>query len=426
MAGSVQNQEGSKPVSISSGVLARSLWWLAGGIPLNCQGRSGPEQAKREESVTTPDQIRTMEQVRQVVLGLVALKMPSRKDDALRYRWIDTSLQTLQYRELSRSDRGMVLHYLQRLTGYSRAQVNRLVARWMAGQTLAKLHATPGHAFSRRYQAAEIAYLAQADAELGRLSGAATLAVLRRQSRMVADPRWATLASISVSQLYRLRQSPEYVAAMLSSQDLVPRCRSRVGLRSVPRPTPWPGMLRVESVNPGRVPATRRVCIVDAATRWRVLIEWPAGIADEGTSKLALASLVRQLPFALREIAAIEGADEQCRQVASQLESARAEGNVLQQDFELDPWSRFVNLHRPCVLAMGRDDQQVGIGRAVMTPLESLLGHAPLEGVLRSGVSVTLLQQQAVALDPLTAASTARGFMGSIEEVAPGSRRFED
>lgn len=426
MTSSVQDQEGCRPVSIGSGVLTRSLWWLAGGVSLNCRGRSGPGQARREEVVTTPDQIRNMEQVRQVVLGLVALQMPPRKDDALRYRWIDASLHTLQYRELTRSDRGTVLQYLKLLTGYSRAQVNRLVARWTAGQTLAKLHSRPGHAFSRRYQAAEILQLAQVDAELGRLSGAATLAVLRRHSSMVAGSQWATLASISVSQLYRLRQSPEYVAAMLPGQDLVPRCRATVGVRSGPQPTPCPGMLRVESVSPGRTPTTRRVCIVDAATRWRVLIDWPAGGADEGTSKLALAALVRQLPFTIREIAPLEGADEHCHQVASHLEAGWAGGLAPRQDFELDPWSRFVNLHRPCVFAPGRGDQQVGVRQVVMTPLERLLSHAAVEGVLRSGVSVTRLQVQADTLDPLTAASLARAFMASAGALPSGSRMLED
>ncbi len=423
MASSVQYQEGSDPVSISSGVLARSLWWLASGIPLNCQGRSGPERAKREEAVTTPDQIRTLEQVRQVVQGLVALKMPSRKDDALRYRWIDTSLKTLQYRALARSDRGTVLHYLQRLTGYSRAQVNRLVARWMAGQTLAKQHPRPSHAFSRRYQDAEIACLTQADGVLGRLSGAATVAVLKRQSVLVADPRWSTLASISVSQLYRLRQSPEYVAAQLPSQDLVPKRPARVGARPGPRPTRMPGRLCVDSVTDGPTASTWRVSLVDEASQWRVLIDWPSGVAGEGQPELALAAMVRQLPFALREIVATDGDDERCRQVAGDLEAARTEGLPLPPDFELDPWGHFVNMHRPSVFATAHaPDLPLGSKRMVMTPVERLLELGPLEGVLRGGVTKERLQAQAASVDPLTAASKARAFIGADGVSHPASR----
>jgi len=41
-------------------------------------------------------------------------------------------------RSLKRSDRGVMLVYLQRLSGYSRAQAKRLVAAWLAGAPLVK------------------------------------------------------------------------------------------------------------------------------------------------------------------------------------------------------------------------------------------------------------------------------------------------
>jgi hypothetical protein len=161
MAIRTEARTSAQPTSLSSGVFAQSLWWLAGGATLQSRGRNDLDRPTPGASVTTPEQIRSLEQVRDVVSGLVALKLPPRQDDELRYRWIDTALQGMQYRELARSERGLVLNYLQRLTGYSRAQVNRLVARWMSGQALAKQHGRPEHAFERRYQAADIALLAE-------------------------------------------------------------------------------------------------------------------------------------------------------------------------------------------------------------------------------------------------------------------------
>ena len=52
-------------------------------------------------------------------------------------------LQRFDYRCLARSERGPVLAYLQRLSGYSRAQITRLVARWVSGQPLVKHYAAP-------------------------------------------------------------------------------------------------------------------------------------------------------------------------------------------------------------------------------------------------------------------------------------------
>lgn len=40
--------------------------------------------------------------------------------------------------------------YLQHLSGYSRAQVTRLVARWADGKPLVKNYRRPEHAFARR------------------------------------------------------------------------------------------------------------------------------------------------------------------------------------------------------------------------------------------------------------------------------------
>jgi hypothetical protein len=84
-------------------------------------------------------QVRTLEQVRQVLEGTQALEFRAADDgDEQRYAWIEQVLRRLGYRRLGRSDRGAVLTYLQRLSGYSRAQVTRLVSKWMAGKRLVK------------------------------------------------------------------------------------------------------------------------------------------------------------------------------------------------------------------------------------------------------------------------------------------------
>lgn len=52
-------------------------------------------------------------------------------------------LRRLAYRQLGRADKGAVLVYLQRLSGYSRAQVTRLVSRWTAGKALVNIDPAP-------------------------------------------------------------------------------------------------------------------------------------------------------------------------------------------------------------------------------------------------------------------------------------------
>ncbi|MBL0090573.1 MAG: hypothetical protein IPP44_29245 [Ideonella sp.] len=61
--------------------------------------------------------------------GTQALEFRSADDDEGRYAWIEQVLQRFGYRQLQRAERGVVLAYLQRLSGYSRAQLTRLVSR---------------------------------------------------------------------------------------------------------------------------------------------------------------------------------------------------------------------------------------------------------------------------------------------------------
>lgn len=148
-------------------------------------------------------QVRTVEQVRQGLLGTQALEFRAAQDDTGRYAWIGAVLQRLNYRTLRRCDRGVVLVYLQRLSGYSRAQVTRLVSRWMSGQqTLAKRYRAPAHAFQRRSTPADVALLAEGDRAMGTLSVPATACALRRQRDVFDDTRFERLGSLSVGHLY--------------------------------------------------------------------------------------------------------------------------------------------------------------------------------------------------------------------------------
>ena len=89
--------------------------------------------------------------MRQVLAGTQSLEFRRAQDDQGRYAWIESVLRRFGYRQLPRAHRGPVLAYLQRLSGYSRAQITRLVSRWDAGKRLVKDYRAPGHAFARHY-----------------------------------------------------------------------------------------------------------------------------------------------------------------------------------------------------------------------------------------------------------------------------------
>jgi hypothetical protein len=160
-------------------------------------------------------------------------------------------LRRFDYARLKRPERGVVLVYLQRLSGYSRAQVKRLVATWRTGEPLVKRYRAPEHAFARRYTAADVALLADVDRAMNTMSGLATACVLRRQRDVYGDTRFERLGSISVGHLYNLRNSAPYRAQRVVLTKTRPTKTATIGVRKAPAPEGRPGFIRIDSVHQG-------------------------------------------------------------------------------------------------------------------------------------------------------------------------------
>ncbi len=65
--------------------------------------------------------LNTLDQARSFLAGTFATT-------ADRYAWIET-LVRFDYRHVDKADKGLLRRYVQKLTGYSRAQLARLIAR---------------------------------------------------------------------------------------------------------------------------------------------------------------------------------------------------------------------------------------------------------------------------------------------------------
>jgi len=123
--------------------------------------------------------IRTIEEVRAVLSGTRTLDFAPAANRHERYGRIATVLARLDYRQFRRSDRDWVRRYVHHLNGFSHAQVTRAIQRWLTFKPLCRAHCRPANAFARRYEA-DLGALAEIEREYGRLSGPATVGVLRR------------------------------------------------------------------------------------------------------------------------------------------------------------------------------------------------------------------------------------------------------
>ncbi len=392
-------------------------------------------------------QVRTLVQVRHVLDGTQELEFRAAEDDEGRYRWIGEVLQRLGYRQLGRSDRGAVLAYLQRLSGYSRAQVTRLVGRWVDGQPLVKQYRAPNHAFARRYTAADVALLADVDRAMGTLSGPATVCVLRRQRDVFGDVRFERLGSISVAHLYNLRGSDGYrqqrVVLTKTSGDRA----STIGVRRAPVPEGRPGFIRIDSVHQGDLDGTKglyHIDAVDCVTQWQIVAS--VQTISEAHMLPVIEQMLAQFPFKIVGFHADNGSEYVNHRVAALLNKLRVEftrsrprnsndnalvetknGAVVRKVFGythipqrhaasfnrfcVEYLNPFLNFHRPCLFATEvADPKKPGRIKRVyrpadaMTPLDKLASLPNAASYLRRGITLHHLRQLAHALSDVQAA----------------------
>jgi len=221
------------------------------------------------------------------------------KDRVELYGWVERTLREQNYPQLSRPARGLVRHYLAKMTGLSRAQTTRLIGFYQQGQEV-KPRAYRRRRFPQRYTAADIELLAEVDTAHETLSGPATRKILEREFHDYGDQRFQRLARLSVAQLYRLRQSRVYRAKRVVYRHTRPT-HIAIGERRKPDPQGRPGYLRVDTVHQGDqdgVKGLYHINAVDEVTQWQV-VGATAQISEAWLEPL-LGAMLEQFPFRIR------------------------------------------------------------------------------------------------------------------------------
>src|SRR5207302_11030521 len=123
------------------------------------------------------------------------------------YGWIERLLCQQQYVRQGRRARGLLRRYIGKMTGLSRAQLTRLVGRYVAtGQV--RMKSSHRHRFPQRYTRADIELLAQVDEAHEGLSGPATRRNLPRELHEYAKAEHERLAGRSHGHPHNLRRRP--------------------------------------------------------------------------------------------------------------------------------------------------------------------------------------------------------------------------
>jgi hypothetical protein len=183
--------------------------------------------------------LQTLAQIRAFVEGNEPVSF-TLADRTAAYAWMADTLKRFQYRHGLRADKGLLRRYLAKVTGLSRAQVERVIRQFLSSGSIKDRRRAPTKPFATRYTAEDIHLLAEVDALHDTLSGPATRKLCERMVLVFGDARYQRLAGISNGHLYNLRRHKTYLRLRHVVQKTRP-VQVRIGERRKPAPGGLPG-----------------------------------------------------------------------------------------------------------------------------------------------------------------------------------------
>ena len=382
------------------------------------------------------EQLHTLAQLQGFLDGTVAVDFAVALEE--RYTFIARTVRRFGYARLKRAEKAVVLRFLERVSGYSRQQLTRLVKRGGERGQLTKRYRGSRTSFARTYTSADVLLLAHTDSLHGTLSGLATKKLMERAFEIFGEVRYARLARISVGHLYNLRQREGYQRHRQVWTKTRP-VSVAIGERRAPAPNNRPGYLRVDSVHQGDqdgIKGVYHINTVDCVTQYE-------GVAtceriSEAFLIPVLEALLQSFPFAILGFHSDNGSEFINHQVAKLLnklliqeqtksrsrhsnDNAQAEsknGSIVRKHlgyshipqrfatlvnaFCRDHLNPYVNFHRPCLFAeiitdaKGRSRKRYPY-KLMMTPYEKLKSLPKADRFLKPAISFEQLDAQAAA-----------------------------
>ena len=160
------------------------------------------------------------------------------------------------------ADKGVLIRYLMKVSGYSRAQVKRLIKHYRETGRLRPRQRTI-RGFARRYTQADMRLLAALDERHNTPNGLTLKKLCERAYEVFGQAEYARLAGISVSHLYNLRQSQTYRRQRHTVEKTRPVNRN-IGERRKPQSDGQPGTIRIDTVHQGDLDGEKGVYPINA------------------------------------------------------------------------------------------------------------------------------------------------------------------
>ncbi len=353
-----------------------------------------------------------------------------------KYAWIEKLLGRFYYFTLRKRDKTTVRKYVMKMTGYEDAQVTRLIRKKKKTRQIVPSSRDACSSFPKKYTPEDVALLIRTDNAHGRLSGKATKELFRRAADIFHDETFLRLKHISVSHLYNLRETRQYISHAATFTKTNPTTVP-IGERRKPFPDGRPGYIRVDSVHQGdqdKEKGVYHINLVDEVTQWE-LVGCVEGISEQFLAPL-LEMLIGQFPFRIIEFHTDNGSEYINHVVAELLhklsidqtksrprrsnDNALAEGkngSVIRKhmghvhipkrfakrinDFYQTYFNAYVNYHRPsgyATTAVNAKGKETKIYNLYESPYEHFKKLPDAENYLRDGLTFQELDAVAYAM----------------------------
>jgi transposase InsO family protein len=270
------------------------------------------------------EDLKTIDQLSEFLSGtqVVAFSIILDKDEC--YRWIQAALYKFHYRKLGKQDKGVLIRYLMKISGYSRQQITRLITQYRkTGKCKRRQRTMAG--FARKYTPQDIRLLAAMDERHDTPCGPAVKKLCERAYEVFGQMEYARLASISVSHLYNLRKSNSYTRQRHHFEKTRSK-PSSIGERRKPRPDGKPGYIRIDTVHQGDLDKRKGVYhinSIDEVTQFEVVCTVEK--ISERYLIPALEQLLEDYPFQILGFHSDNGSEYINKTVAKLLEKLRIE-----------------------------------------------------------------------------------------------------
>ena len=370
--------------------------------------------------------LQTIEQIKQFLKGSEPLEFKGVSIED-RYRWIEMVLVKFTYQRLGKSEKGVIRRYIAKVSGYSRAQVCRLIKMFVQHGRIRKV-AGNKRRFPTKYTTRDTGLLARTDKLHDCLSGPATKKVMEREWEVYGHAEFKNISGISIAHLYNLRSSSLYRSMNKRYEKTRPSV-VKIAERAKPDPGGRPGYIRVDTVHQGDLNEEKGVYhinAVDEATQWEIVASVEK-ISEHYLEPL-LESMLASFPFVIRGFHSDNGSEFVNKTVAGLLNKLlirftkcrprhtndnglveSKNGSIVRKQlgythipqkyagiislYHRDFLNIYLNFHRPCFFSISIIDRRGKIRKIypyekVMTPYEKLKSLPDAISYLKPGVSL--------------------------------------